>query len=57
MDTPNARGGLLFVFREGDPPIHEADLTPTQRAEVGLPPLTAVTPELTHATEEVGPNV
>jgi hypothetical protein len=51
MDTPNARGGLLFVFREGDPPIHELDLTAAQRATVGLAPL-AAPPELTHVTEE-----
>lgn len=56
----NSRGGFLFVLVEGDPPIHELDLTAAQRARVGLPPLTPslAPPPLANApTEEVGPDV
>jgi len=69
MDTPstpvhNARGGRLFVFdvdKDGNPthpPIHEDDLTPAQRAQVGLPPLETPAPKApTQVTEEEAPDV
>ena len=59
MDTPttpvhNAKGGMLFVLEGNGRAIHESDLTPAQRRQVGLPPLEQ--PPTQH-TEEVGPDV